>query len=203
MPSTHLYLATRNRHKGRELAELLGTEYFVEDLSQHPEIPDVEESGTTFAANAALKAISVSRHLPGLVLADDSGLEVDSLGGAPGVYSARYAGHGATDSENRQKLLAALPAPESQASRVARFRCVLVLARAGQALATLEGVIEGHVLEKERGAMGFGYDAIFRPTGFERTFAELNATEKNAISHRAVAVAKLREFLQARDLPGE
>lgn len=175
---------------------MLGPDFALEDLSDHPEIDDVDETGTTFVANAALKAVTVSHHLAGLVLADDSGLEVDSLGGAPGVYSARYAGAGATDAANRRKLLDAL---DPGASRGARFRCVLVLARAGQILVTVEGEVEGSILEEEHGRMGFGYDPIFQPVGFDRTFAELSAGEKNAISHRAVAVAKLREFLRLMD----
>ena len=120
-----LLLATRNKHKAREFSELLGAEFCLTDLAAHPEIPEVPESGRTFAENARLKATTVSRLLPGLVLADDSGLEVDSLGGAPGVYSARYAGKGATDATNRRKLLDAMTELRPEARRSARFRCVL------------------------------------------------------------------------------
>jgi XTP/dITP diphosphohydrolase len=185
-----LQLATHNANKMREFRELLGPEFALEDLISHPEIV---EDGATFLENARIKALALARVWPGLVVADDSGLEVDSLGGAPGVRSARYAGEKATDAENRQKLLAALAA--SPVSRRARFRCVLVLAQAGKVRASFEGSIEGKIVVTERGAAGFGYDPIFQPVGFEKTFAEMSAAEKNALSHRGAAVAQLREYL--------
>ncbi|MEO6870714.1 MAG: RdgB/HAM1 family non-canonical purine NTP pyrophosphatase [Chthoniobacterales bacterium] len=191
----HLFLATRNAHKAREFAVLLGLDFMVEDLSAHPEIAEVIEAGTTFAENARLKSIEVSRQLPGLVLADDSGLEVDSLGGAPGIYSARFAGAGACDAQNRKKLLEQLAKREASGQHVARFRCVLSLACSGEEVASFDGAIEGEIVRAERGDSGFGYDPLFRPKGFEQTFAELSAAEKNQISHRAVAAAKLRNFL--------
>ncbi len=189
-----LCLATRNAHKTREFLEMLGEEICLTDLSAHPEIGPVPEDGSTFEENARIKAKSVSRQLPGLVLADDSGLEVDSLGGAPGVYSARYAGEGATDAANRQKLLEEMERLAADAPRTARFRCLLALARDGEVIATFEGVVEGEVVQAERGTAGFGYDPLFQPDGFGKTFAELSASEKNAISHRAMAVAKLPTF---------
>ncbi len=195
MNRLHLLLATRNAHKRREFAQMLGEEFVLGDLSDHPEIAEVVEDGASFAENAALKAVTVSRQLPGLVLADDSGLEVDSLGGAPGIYSARYAGERATDAENRKKLLENLAALPSGADRSARFRCVLALARNGVLLTTMEGQIVGQVIDRERGNQGFGYDPIFCPVALERTMAELSASEKNEISHRALAVARLRQFL--------
>ena len=191
-----LLLATRNKHKAREFSELLGAEFCLTDLAAHPEIPKVPESGCTFAENSRLKGTTVSRLLPGLVLADDSGLEVDSLGGAPGVYSARYAGKGATDAANRRKLLDAMADVAPEAPRSARFCCVLVLARAGELLATFDGTAEGQIVRVERGTAGFGYDPLFRPNGFERTFAELSAAQKNSLSHRGAAVAQLREFFK-------
>jgi XTP/dITP diphosphohydrolase len=191
-----LLLATRNKYKAREFSELLGAEFRLTDLAAHPEIPEVPESGRTFAENARLKATTVSRLLPGLVLADDSGLEVDSLGGAPGVYSARYAGKGATDATNRRKLLDAMAELRPEAPRSARFRCVLVLARAGEVIAIFEGTAEGKIVGVERGTAGFGYDPLFRPNGFERTFAELSAAQKHSLSHRGAAVAQLREFFK-------
>ncbi|MEO6506757.1 MAG: RdgB/HAM1 family non-canonical purine NTP pyrophosphatase [Chthoniobacterales bacterium] len=194
---TRLLIATRNPHKTREFAQMLGADFVLEDLLAHPEIAEVPEVGTTFTENAHLKATEVSRQVDGLVLADDSGLEVDSLGGGPGVYSARYAGERATDAENRHKLLSELAPLDADSPRRARFRCVLVLVRAGDVLAMLEGTVEGCILEEERGQMGFGYDPLFQPVGFDRTFAELSAEEKNSISHRAVAVSKLRDFLRA------
>ncbi len=191
-----LLLATRNAHKVREFAEMLGEEFALADLSGYPEIGEVVEDGATFVENATLKAVTVSRQVPGLVLADDSGLEVDSLGGAPGVFSARYAGPAANDAANRRKLLADLAQFGAVAARNARFRCVLVLARAGEFIASSEGAAEGRIVTEERGAAGFGYDSLFQPTGFEQTFAELTAPQKNALSHRAVAVAKLQKFLR-------
>ena len=188
----HLFLATRNAHKTREFEEMLSDDFALEDLRAHPEIGAVIEDGATFAENARLKAAAVSRQLPGLVLADDSGLEVDSLGGAPGVFSARYAGAGATDAANRRKLLEKM---SQQTARTARFRCVLVLARAGEMIASFDGAVEGEIVRAERGAAGFGYDSLFQPNGFGETFAELSTAQKNALSHRAVAVAKLRDFL--------
>src|SRR2546423_2855658 len=170
-----LLLATHNKDKVREFRELLGKEFALDDLSAHPEISDVLETGATCEENARLKARAVSRQAPGLVLADDSGLEVDSLGGAPGIFSARYAGDGATDEANRHKLLEELACLGSAAPRTARFHCVLALAREGKVLATFDGAIEGEIIRQARGAGGFGYDPLFRPNGFRETFAELSA----------------------------
>lgn len=191
-----LLLATRNAHKVREFAEILGGDFVLQDLSGHPEIGEVIEDGATFAENARLKAVAVSRQARGLVVADDSGLEVDSLGGGPGVRSARYAGDGATDAANRRKLLGAMAHFSSGQARRARFRCVLLLAREGEVLGEFEGAVEGEIISAERGVGGFGYDPIFRADGYEQTFAELSALEKNAISHRRAAAEKLRSFLQ-------
>lgn len=195
---TRILLATRNLHKQREFAEMLGADFVLEDLSAYPQIGEVDETGTTFEANARLKALAISSEVPGLVLADDSGLEVDSLGGAPGVYSARYAGPVATDAENRRKLLADLAAAEPGEKRRARFRCVLVLAREKQVLSVVEGRCEGRVLTTERGSGGFGYDPIFVPDGFNQTFAEISAAQKNALSHRARAAVELRAYWHAK-----
>lgn len=194
----HLWLATRNPHKTIELRQMLGDGYALEDLSQHPEIEPVIEDGATFEENACLKAIAISRRLPGLVLADDSGLEVDSLGGAPGIYSARYAGPEANDASNRKKLRSALAEMGTAASRRGRFRCVLALAREGVVIATFDGTVEGSIVSHDRGSGGFGYDPLFVADGFEQTFAEISEVDKNRVSHRAVAVAKLRVFLGAR-----
>lgn len=193
----HLWLATRNAYKTRELRDLLGPDFALEDLGEHPEIAEVVEDGETFAENARLKSTAVSRQLPGLVLADDSGLEADSLGGAPGVFSARYAGADASDAENRRKLLEELKRRRGNLRQTARFRCVLSLARAGDEIASFDGQVEGEIISVERGDSGFGYDSLFRPEGFERTFAECSAAEKNQISHRAVAVGALRKFLSS------
>jgi XTP/dITP diphosphohydrolase len=198
----HLFLASRNPHKTRELAAMLKAEFAVEDLREHPEIAEVMEVGATFAENARLKAVAISRQLPGLVLSDDSGLEVDSLGGKPGVFSARYSGENATDEMNRRKLLDQMAQLAPGASRAARFRSILALARDGAVLAVFEGMLEGKILRAERGESGFGYDSLFLPDGLEKTLAELSPKEKNAISHRAAAVAQFRSFLETADFSG-
>ena len=186
-----LIVATRNTHKTREIEQILGSDLAVRDLTAHPEISEITESGTSFEENAKLKAIAVSEKLPGLVIADDSGLEVEALGGAPGIHSARYAGANASDKERIAKLLRQLANAKSD-RRHARFRCVLAVARDGQILATVEGVVEGKITEQPRGSHGFGYDPIFIPDAFEETFAELPEERKNDISHRAKAIRKLQ-----------
>ena len=127
-------------------------------------------------------------------MADDSGLEVDALGGAPGIYSARYAGENASDEQNIDKLLRELTRRNVRRSRSARFRCVIALARDGKLLGTFEGVVEGVIVDLPRGERGFGYDPIFVPKGFDKTFGELSDEIKNRISHRAKAIAALRRL---------
>jgi XTP/dITP diphosphohydrolase len=188
-----LLLATRNAHKTREFRELLGRDYNVIDLAEFPEIAMPQETGATFAENARLKAVSLSTDQNPLVIADDSGLEVDALGGAPGIYSARYAGENAGDDANIKKLLREL---KSVAHRAARFRCVIALASAGKVLGTFEGAVEGIIVDPPRGNGGFGYDPVFQPNGFEQTFAEMPSELKNEISHRAKAIAALRDALR-------
>jgi XTP/dITP diphosphohydrolase len=187
-----LLLATRNAHKTREFAEILGEAFRVTDLSSLGDFSPIEETGRTFAENAIVKALTASqdRHL--LVIADDSGLEVDALDGAPGIYSARYAGANATDEQNIEKLSRELAGRDS---RKARFRCVIALARNGKLLGTFEGTVEGTIVDLARGHGGFGYDPIFLPDGFDKTFGELPAETKNRISHRAKAIAALRDAL--------
>jgi XTP/dITP diphosphohydrolase len=192
----HLSVATRNAHKTREIQRILGADFAVSDLSAYPETPETVESGKTFEENAVLKATAAARQLPGLVVADDSGLEVDALGGAPGIYSARYAGQNATDRQNIDKLLAELARIE-RAKRSARFRCVIALAREGKLLGTFEGVVEGVVVDSPRGTSGFGYDPLFMPNGFGKTFGQLSPTEKDRVSHRARALEKLRVRLSS------
>jgi XTP/dITP diphosphohydrolase len=192
-----LLLATRNVNKTREFAQILGNRFRISDLSNLENCPKVEETGRSFRENAMLKALVVSldqqladRHL--LVVADDSGLQIDSLGGAPGIFSARYAGENATDEANIDKLLREL---SETRERSARFRCVIALARDGKLLRTFEGAVEGMIVDHPRGDRGFGYDPIFLPDGFDATFGELPAEVKNKISHRARAIAALREAL--------
>jgi len=192
-----LLIATRNAHKTREIQEILGPEFHLQDLSAYPAIPERTESGRTFQENAILKAVAASSQYPGLVIADDSGLEVDALGGAPGIFSARYTAAGAPDQQNVSKLLRELDRigrlPED---RRARFRCVIALARDRKLLDTFEGLVEGEIAELPRGDEGFGYDPVFVPNGFSETFAQLSADTKNRISHRAKALAKLKQYLQ-------
>jgi XTP/dITP diphosphohydrolase len=191
-----LIVATRNTHKTREIEQILGSKLTVRDLTEHPEISEIMESGTSFEENAKLKAIAVSERLQGLVVADDSGLEVDPLGGAPGVHSARYAGADASSDKKIARLLDELAKIEAKSDqRHARFRCVLAVARGGRLLAIFEGVVEGKIAERPRGSHGFGYDPIFIPDGFEQTFAELPEEVKNNISHRAKAIRKFQADL--------
>ena len=193
-----LIVATRNRNKTREIQQILGPKFELRDLTAYPEISEIVESGKSFEENAKLKAIAVSKELSGLVIADDSGLEVAALDGAPGIYSARYAGDKATDKENIDRLLGELGRIGAQRDqRRARFRCVLALARNGQMLGTFEGVAEGAIVDQPRGSRGFGYDPIFVPNGFGHTFAELPVELKNRISHRAQAIRALAAKLAA------
>ncbi|MBV9617652.1 MAG: XTP/dITP diphosphatase [Verrucomicrobia bacterium] len=189
-----LLLATGNTHKSREFQELLGDDFQISDLSSLPPVEMPKETGTTFEQNAVLKAASVSKIVGQLVIADDSGLEVDALGGAPGIYSARYAGEYASDAANIDKLLRELRNIEK---RSARFRCVTALARAGKVLGTFDGVVEGTIIDPPRGKDGFGYDPVFQPAGFKETFAEMSPESKNKISHRAKAIMALRTALRA------
>src|SRR5437762_8711902 len=193
-----LIVATRNRNKAREIQQILGPKFELRDLTAYPEISEIVESGKSFEENAKLKAIAVSKELSGLVIADDSGLEVAALDGAPGIYSARYAGAKATDKENIDRLLGQLGRIGAQRDqRRARFRCVLALARNGQMLGTFEGITDGTIVDQPRGLHGFGYDPIFVPKGFGHTFAELLAEVKNKISHRAKAIRALAANLAA------
>ena len=193
-----LIVATRNRNKTREIQQILGPKFELRDLTAYPEISEIVESGKSFEENAKLKAIAVSKELSGLTIGDDSGLEVAALGGAPGIYSARYAGDKATDKENINRLLGEIGRIGAQRDqRRARFRCVLALARNGQMLGTFEGIADGAIVDQPRGSRGFGYDPIFVPNGFGHTFAELPVELKNRISHRAQAIHALAAKLAA------
>ena len=198
-----LLFATHNPHKTEEVRAILGSQFKVTDLAGHPEISHVEESGKTLEDNAVLKAVAVSKRMPGFVVADDSGLEVDALHGRPGVYSARYASANATDTENVEKLLRELARTGAgNDARRARFRCVLALAYEGKVIGTFEGTVDGQISDGLRGSRGFGYDPIFIPDGFDQTFGELAPAKKNQLSHRARALEKLREFLGRYGLGG-
>lgn len=191
-----LIIATRNKHKAEEIAAILPPHFTVRTLADYPALPEVEETGTTFAENARLKACAISAALPGWVLADDSGLCVDALNGAPGVHSARFAGEHGNDAANNAKLLAELAAlPAGAAPFTARFMCAMCLAEAGQIKAEFIGKVEGCITSTPAGEHGFGYDPLFIPDGHSCTMAELPAESKNAISHRANALHLLLQYL--------
>jgi XTP/dITP diphosphohydrolase len=207
-----LIFATRNRGKLVELRQLL-PEFSVLSIDEFENthgrpVPTVSEDGATFLANAEKKAIEVSRATGLPALADDSGLEVDALGGAPGVHSARYAGEHCSDDDNNRKLLAAMTGVD-EAKRTARFRAVLALADVTGALGagtlSAEGTCEGVILTSPRGAGGFGYDPLFFLPALGQTFAELGVGTKNHLSHRAQAmhalVPRLRAYLAALTHP--
>jgi XTP/dITP diphosphohydrolase len=194
--SSELLVATNNQGKLRELVQLLSAlPLGLRSLAEFPHIAEVEETGTTFTANALLKASAYCRQTGLWTLADDSGLEVAALGGAPGVYSARYAGVGATDAARRKLLLQALAHTDADERR-ARFVCVIALARPGAHTPdTFTGVCAGRIAHTERGTGGFGYDPLFVPDGYEQTFGELPEEVKQIISHRARALAAVKAYL--------
>jgi len=197
-----LVLASRNRDKIGEIRHILnGISVTIWTFLDFPGFPEVEEVGDTLAENALLKAQAICDYTGKPALADDSGLEVDALGGAPGVYSARYAGIDVTYEDNNKKLLRELEGVPEEA-RTARFRCVLALVEPGGTRRTVEGVCEGHIVGGTRGTGGFGYDPLFVPEGETRTFAEMPAAQKNRISHRYRALKQARELLQTREVEG-
>lgn len=192
-----LVLATYNRNKAEELKTLLaGLDLDIRSLEDFPRVPPLIEDGTTFRENALKKARTVFQHTKLPTLADDSGLEVFYLNGRPGVWSARYAGDGATDEQNNEKLLREMRGVPPRRRR-AQFRAVLALVGPGYE-DIAEGVCTGKLAEEPRGTNGFGYDPIFIPDGYDRTYAELTADEKNKISHRAKAIAAMKEILRKR-----
>lgn len=227
-PATFL-IATRNAHKVGEIRAILGESFRYLTLKDFPDAPAIVEDANTFAGNATKKAVGLAHWLAetrnpkletrnGFVLADDSGLEVDALNGAPGVHSARFAAldsgnpNNSSDAENNAKLLRLLKDVPAE-KRSARFRCVLALTPVANAgsdnvspvcyadeaeLQTqiFDGACEGRIDFAPRGQGGFGYDPLFIPTGFDRSFAELGEEQKNQISHRSKALAKLREYLK-------
>lgn len=196
-----LVIATGNTHKTEEIRKLLDPFIeTIEDLQSYPEIGEIVETGLTFEDNAAIKAIAVGDYLgnSSLVLSDDSGLEVKALEGQPGVFSARYAGENASDSQNRRKLLNELKKKDPDRSDwSASFRCVMVLVRGSRRLAKFEGSVHGTISEVEKGDKGFGYDSIFIPEGFQNSFAELPLEIKNSMSHRGRALSDLKSWLSS------
>ena len=186
-----LIVATRNAHKVDEIRAIL-SDFEICDLSVVENPPFVEETGTTFLENATLKAVAISKVTEELVLADDSGLEIDALGGEPGVYSSSFGGEEGNDALNNARLVREMA---GKVDRAARFRCVMVVARNGEALANFSGAVEGRIADKPSGAGGFGYDPFFVPTGYEASFSELGEEIKNILSHRARALAGVQSWL--------
>ena len=189
-----IVLATRNIDKVGEIREILKG-FDLLSLDEFPGAPEVEETGETLEENAVLKAGEISRNTGMAALADDSGLEVEILGGLPGVRSARFAGEDAGYEDNNRELLKLLAGAKN---RRARFRCVMALSYPSGETATGEGVCAGSITESPRGGGGFGYDPVFLVEGLDKTFAELAPEEKNLISHRAAALRKIRDYLKSR-----
>jgi XTP/dITP diphosphohydrolase len=191
-------LATRNPHKAAELAAILaGLPVRILTMDEFPGVPDVVEDGDTCEANAIKKAAAVSQATGLLAVADDTGLEVDALGGRPGVYAARYAGPKATYEDNCRKLLAELSGVPAE-RRTARFITVAAVASASEKVDVMSGTLDGRISEVPAGTRGFGYDPVFYVPELGKTLAEISPEEKNRISHRAKAFAQVRKLLQNR-----
>ena len=190
-----IVLATRNKNKAEELKRITeGMPVSIFTLDDFPGCPETEEDGATFEANAIKKALAVARYTGRPALADDSGLEVYALGGAPGIYSARYAGAGANDGQNTGKLLSEMRSLVKD-KRGARFVCCIALAFPDGNTYTFYGYTEGSIGTEQRGVRGFGYDPVFYPEGCNRTFAEMDEKEKDALSHRGKALKYFHEYL--------
>lgn len=185
-----IYIATKNKHKIKEIQDILDDINI--NAQPFPNFANIAETGTTFEENAAIKALKLSLLTQEFVIADDSGLELDALGGAPGVHSARYAGVHGDDKGNNAKLLQDM---EGVDDRRCRFVCVIALAKEGAVIKTFRGEIQGTLGHKEEGENGFGYDPLF-VTNSGQTMAQLTKNEKNDISHRRLAVEKLKIFLK-------
>jgi XTP/dITP diphosphohydrolase len=195
-----MVVATTNRKKVEEIKRILeGLPVTLSTLDEYPGCPEVEETEDTFKGNALKKAKAVSGYTGKAAIADDSGLDVFALGGAPGVMSARYAGEGASDRDNLEKLLSEMSTlPDGQ--RDARFVCVIALAYPDGPVKTFEGHVEGRIGMEPRGSTGFGYDPVFYPEKHERTFAEMAPGEKDSMSHRGRALEGLRRYLTDSDI---
>lgn len=189
-----LVFATNNKHKIREISALLNDDFRILGLTDLNITEDIPEEAETLEENAMFKARFVHERTGMNVFADDTGLEVSALGGAPGVYSARYAGEAKSFDDNIDKLLREMG---SASERSARFRTVIALILYGKEY-LFEGIVEGEIISERRGTGGFGYDPVFIASGYERTFAEIPLEEKNSISHRAMAMRQLMAFLNER-----
>ena len=191
-----IYLATKNRKKIKELQAMLPKHWLVKSFEDIDQSISWEETGTTFEENARIKVDAVSALVDGLVLGDDSGLEVDALEGAPGVYSSRYCGEEGNDSGNNKKLLTEI-ADIPQDKRQARFVCCLCFLDRNKTVHYFKGYCEGAIGDTGKGTNGFGYDPIFYPDGGERSLAEYSSEEKNSMSHRAKALELFLEHIKA------
>lgn len=201
MDKKTIVVATKNPGKAKEFKNLFQDkyQYKVETLLDHPELKEVEETGTSFEENAILKAKEIAKQLNKLVIADDSGLVVEALGGAPGIYSARYAGPEKSDQKNNEKLLKELDHVNSK-NRQAYFNCTLALAGPQAETITVNGRLEGEIAYEEKGSNGFGYDPLFYLPALGKHLAELSQDKKNEISHRAIALEKLDQLYGDRFL---
>ena len=185
-------IASNNAHKVSEIQLLIGSDFTLKTLADIGFTEDIEETGNTLVENALIKARHIYAIYKQNCFADDSGLEIEELNGAPGVYSARFAGEPVNHQKNNEKVLAALL---GKSNRNAAFRTVIALIFEGQEF-IFEGKIEGKITESLKGINGFGYDPIFQPNGYEQCFAEMSLSEKTQISHRGIAVAKLADFIK-------
>lgn len=193
-----LVLATTNPDKQEELVSLLrDLGYTIRTMDEFDSVPRVIEDGETCQANAMKKATALARHTGMLALADDTGLEVEALGGRPGVYAARYAGEEATYEDNWRKLLRELEGVPAD-KRVARFLTAVAIAEPTSQVEVVEGVLDGRITESPSGAQGFGYDPVFLVPELGKTLAQLTLEQKNKISHRARALAKAKEVLKSK-----
>lgn len=193
-----LLIASNNHNKIKELKHILKeTDFKIVAPSDIGGIEEVEETGSTFEENAILKAIAIAEHNHTYVFSDDSGLEVEALNNRPGIYSARYAGIGATNEQRIEKLLKEM---EGVNNRKARFVCVIAISNPEGKVMTFRGEIYGKIISEPKGKNGFGYDPVFQPDGYDKTFAELDSEIKNRISHRALAINKALAALKKMPL---
>lgn len=190
-----LIVATRNLKKLKEIKRLFkGLPLEIKSLKDFFFAPKIIEDGTTFKENAEKKALEISKHLKGLILGEDSGIEVKALNGQPGIYSSRFSGRGANDKKNNKKLLKLLNGiPESK--RLAQYRCAVAIGCNGRLLCLKEGDCIGHIALRCRGRNGFGYDPLFIPLGYKKTFAQLSPRIKDRLSHRFKALKKIRPII--------
>lgn len=189
-----LCFATNNNHKAKEIGALLGPLFVLQTLKDIGCTEELAETQLTIEGNALQKAQYVFDHYHVSCFADDTGLEVEALNGEPGVFSARYAGEQRSDQDNMTLLLSRL---SNQVNRKARFKTVITLVDEGE-IKSFEGIVHGTILQQPKGSHGFGYDPVFQPDGSDKTFAEMELAEKNLISHRALAVKKLINFLRTK-----